>query len=87
MLLEIVLGLIGFLAIVGFVILSVVFMAYKAQAPGKGYIGELEQYAWIGLGFLSGVSVTYLFFGTAPLVIALTLLAIFCSSIVMFGLT
>lgn len=87
MLLEILLGFIGFLAILGFVILSVVFMAYKAQSPGKGYVSELEQYAWLGLGFLSGVGFTYLFFGSASLVIALTFVLIFCTSIVMFGLT
>lgn len=87
MLLELVLGLIGFFAILGGVILSVVFMAYKAQSPGKGYVSELEQYAWLALGFLSGAGFTYLFFGSASLVVAMTFVVIFCSSIVMFGLT
>lgn len=87
MLLTLVLGFVGFLAILGFVILSVVFMAYKAQSPGKGYISELEQVAWIGIGFLLGGAATALILGWPVLVASLTYLIIFSSSVVMFGLT
>ena len=86
MLLTLVLGFFGFLAILGFVLLSVVFMAYKAQSPGKGYISELEQVCWIALGFLSGAGVTGLILGWPVLAASLTYLIIFSSSVVLFGL-
>lgn len=87
MLLEALLGFIGFIAIIAFVILAVVFMAYRAQAPNKGYVSELEQVAWIAFGFLSGAAVVGLLFGWNVLAISLTVLLLFCSSIVLFGLT
>jgi hypothetical protein len=87
MLFTLLFGLLGFLAILGFVILSVVFMAYKAQTPNKGYISELEQVAWISLGFVVGSLMVGLLFGWPVLALSLTFVLIFCTSVVLFGLT
>jgi len=87
MLLTLLLGFIGFLAILGFVLLGVVFMAYKAQTPGKGYISELEQVGWIGLGFVMGSGITGVLFGWPVLAASLTFVLMFSSTVVLFGLT
>ena len=87
MLFTLILGFIGFIAILGFVVLSVVFMAYKAQTPGKGYISEIEQVAWITLGFVLGSVLVGLSLGWAVLGASLTFILMFCSSVVLFGLT
>jgi hypothetical protein len=87
MLLTLLLGFLGFLAILGFVLLSVVFMAYKAQAPGKGYVSEVEQVFWIALGFTIGATLIGLILGWSVLAASLTFVLVFCTSVVVFGLT
>ena len=82
-----ILGVIGFISILGCMLLSIVVMAYRAQAPNKGYVSDVEQVAFIIGGLLLGVALVGLLFGWYALTTSLTFLAIFCSIIVGFGLT
>lgn len=87
MLATLALGVFGFVAIIATIILSVVMMAYRAQSPGKGYVSEQEQVGWIAGGLIGGAGLVGLLLGWDTLAVSLTILIVFCSSIVAFGLT
>lgn len=78
-------SLIGMISIIGFIILSVVYMAYKSQSPGKGYISEIEQIFFLIFGTFIGSFLVFMTFGSTVLSISLALLFILATSIVVFG--